>query len=118
MYGNYDGLNMIPAFDLYLGVNFWETVNISAGQIDRAYFYEIVAVLLEESVQVCLVDIGLGTPFISSLELRPLKNTLYPQADATQALVLFRRTNFGGDTYAPPIRSVNIVLISECLFGP
>ncbi|KAK1698173.1 hypothetical protein QYE76_014870 [Lolium multiflorum] len=25
MYGNYDGLNRIPIFDIYLGVNFWDT---------------------------------------------------------------------------------------------
>uniref|UniRef100_A0A452ZLM8 Malectin-like domain-containing protein n=1 Tax=Aegilops tauschii subsp. strangulata TaxID=200361 RepID=A0A452ZLM8_AEGTS len=29
MYSNYDGLAKLPIFDLYLGVNFWRTVNIS-----------------------------------------------------------------------------------------
>jgi hypothetical protein len=96
MYGNYDGLNRIPIFDLYLGVNFWETVNVSTAS--TAYVSEVIAVIPDKSVQVCLVDTGSGTPFISWLELRPLKNTLYPQANATQAIVLFHRDNFGATT--------------------
>ncbi|KAM3405306.1 hypothetical protein ACQJBY_008030 [Aegilops geniculata] len=97
MYGNYDGLNMIPVFDLYLGVNFWATVNFSKDHPDMAFYCEIITVLPEDSVQVCLVDTGLGTPFISWLELRPIKNTLYPHANVTQALAVFTRRNFGGD---------------------
>ncbi|KAK1698175.1 hypothetical protein QYE76_014872 [Lolium multiflorum] len=76
--------------------NFWDTLNFSTA--DTAYISEVIAVVPDESVQVCLVDIGLGTPFISWLELRPLKDKLYPQANATQALVLFHKANFGGDT--------------------
>ncbi|XP_051209298.1 LRR receptor-like serine/threonine-protein kinase IOS1 [Lolium perenne] len=49
----------------------------------------------ESAVQVCLVDTGTGTPFVSGLDLRPLWGTLYPQANATQALVLVDRSNFG-----------------------
>ena len=28
MYGNYDGLNQPPVFDLYIGINLWKTVNV------------------------------------------------------------------------------------------
>nr|CAB3464666.1 unnamed protein product [Digitaria exilis] len=77
MYGNYDGLRRPPAFDLHLGVNFWTTVNITA------------------PTDVCLVDTGTGTPFISGLDLRPLDSALYPQANATQGLVLLARRNMG-----------------------
>lgn len=48
-YGNYDGLNMLPVFDLYLGVNYWTTVNITyAG---RAYVLEMVAVAPADYIQ-------------------------------------------------------------------
>nr|CAB3464667.1 unnamed protein product [Digitaria exilis] len=85
-YGNYDGLGQPPIFDLYIGVNFWTVVNITDADS---------AVLLEAIVLVCLVNTGSGTPFISGLDLRPLKSTLYPQVNATQGLVLFSRKNFG-----------------------
>ena len=93
MYGNYDGLNRLPVFDLHLGVNFWRTVNVTTA--DKPQLAEIIAVVPDESVQVCLVDTGSGTPFISALDLRPVRDTLYPQANATQALVLVDRTNLG-----------------------
>ncbi|KAI5019537.1 hypothetical protein ZWY2020_044425 [Hordeum vulgare] len=93
MYGNYDGLNKLPVLDLYLDVNFWKTVNIS--KADSVHTAEVIAVIPSDTVQVCLVDIGLGTPFISGLDLRPLKNTLYPQVNSSQGLVLLDRSNFG-----------------------
>ncbi|XBJ26826.1 hypothetical protein VPH35_004178 [Triticum aestivum] len=93
MYGNYDGLGRLPVFDLHLGVNFWRTVNVTTA--DKPQLAEIIAVVPDESVQVCLVDTGSGTPFISALDLMPVRDTLYPQANATQALVLVDRTNFG-----------------------
>ncbi|KAF7078222.1 hypothetical protein CFC21_082696 [Triticum aestivum] len=93
MYGDYDGLNKPPIFDLYVGVNFWKTVNIT--KPDAVHVAEVIAVVPDDSVQVCLVNTRSGTPFISSLELRPLKDTLYPQANATQGLVLVARHNFG-----------------------
>jgi hypothetical protein len=100
-YGNYDGLEKLPVFDLYLGVNLWETVNIS--RADRAVLTEVIAMIPDDSVQVCLVNTGLGTPFISMLSLRPLENTLYPQANETQGLVMIDRLNMGG-TGNYPIR--------------
>ncbi|WZZ69984.1 hypothetical protein YC2023_081354 [Brassica napus] len=62
MYGNYDGQHKTPEFDLYLGVNLWES---------------IIHTLGSDHVQVCLVDKGRGTPFMSVLELRLLKNDMY-----------------------------------------
>uniref|UniRef100_A0A0D9WIU9 non-specific serine/threonine protein kinase n=1 Tax=Leersia perrieri TaxID=77586 RepID=A0A0D9WIU9_9ORYZ len=93
MYGNYDGLNKPPVFDLHLGVNFWQTVTVpSAGWLGLA---EVIAVVPDDFVQVCLVNTGAGTPFISGLDLRPLTNSLYKQANVTQGLVLVDRRNFG-----------------------
>ncbi|OAY69531.1 putative leucine-rich repeat receptor-like serine/threonine-protein kinase, partial [Ananas comosus] len=93
MYGNYDGLNKLPIFDLYLGVNFWKTVNIS--DPGSGTLIEVITVAPDEFMQVCLVNTGGGSPFISVLDLRPLKNILYPAVNATQSLVLFRRLNVG-----------------------
>ncbi|KAF8725793.1 hypothetical protein HU200_020352 [Digitaria exilis] len=96
-YGNYDGLDKPPSFDLYAGVNFWSTVNVSNPSLypDGVVSLEAIVVVPDDSVQVCLVNTGSGTPFISSLELRPLKNSLYPQVNETQGLVLLFRFNFG-----------------------
>uniref|UniRef100_A0ACD6AE04 Uncharacterized protein n=3 Tax=Avena sativa TaxID=4498 RepID=A0ACD6AE04_AVESA len=41
------------------------------------------------------MNTGSGTPFINGLDLRPLKNKLYPLANETQALVLLHRLNLG-----------------------
>uniref|UniRef100_A0ACD5ZS04 Uncharacterized protein n=1 Tax=Avena sativa TaxID=4498 RepID=A0ACD5ZS04_AVESA len=93
LYGNYDGLNRLPVFDLYLGVNLWTTVNISNPY--GAVYAEAIVVVPDDSVQVCLMNTGSGTPFINGLDLRPLKNKLYPLANETQALVLLHRLNLG-----------------------
>ncbi|GJN14990.1 hypothetical protein PR202_gb01874 [Eleusine coracana subsp. coracana] len=94
LYGNYDGLNRPPVFDAYIGVNFWSMVNIS--RAERVVVLEAIVVVPDDFVQVCLVNTGSGTPFISELELRPLvKNSLYPQANATRGLLLYGRVNFG-----------------------
>ncbi|CAN6341785.1 unnamed protein product [Urochloa humidicola] len=92
MYGNYDGLNSPPVFDLYAGVNFWTTVNLTGIDFESQ---EAIVVVPDNFVQVCLINTGSGTPFISGLNLRPLKTYLYPQVNATQGLVLFARRNFG-----------------------
>ncbi|VAH00755.1 unnamed protein product [Triticum turgidum subsp. durum] len=98
LYGNYDGLNKPPtSFDLYIGVNFWTVVNMSwwgSDQDNRAEV-EAIVVVPHDLVQVCLVNTGGGTPFISGLELRPLKMSLYPQATAELGLFVRRRQNFG-----------------------
>ncbi|KAI5019610.1 hypothetical protein ZWY2020_044498 [Hordeum vulgare] len=92
-YGNYDGLDRPPVFDLYVGVNLWMTVNITGP--DTTMITEAIVVVPDDFVQVCLVNTGAGTPFISGIDLRPLKKTLYPQATATEGLVLLGRLNFG-----------------------
>ncbi|XP_044362490.1 putative leucine-rich repeat receptor-like protein kinase At2g19210 [Triticum aestivum] len=97
LYGNYDGLNKPPAsFDLYIGVNFWTVVNMSwwGSDQDNKAEVEAIVVVPHDLVQVCLVNTGGGTPFISGLELRPLKMSLYPQATAELGLFMRSRRNF------------------------
>ncbi|KAF8015003.1 hypothetical protein BT93_H0711 [Corymbia citriodora subsp. variegata] len=71
-YGNYDGKNQTPSFDLYIDVNYWTTVSY------WKYIYEeIMYVSQANDIQVCLVNTGNGVPFISALELRPLDDDMY-----------------------------------------
>ena len=79
IYGNYDGENRQPVFDLHLGVNAWKTVNLTNTDAFRYYYYyyDIIHVPLRDYIDVCLIDTGHGVPFISSLELRLLDNSIY-----------------------------------------
>ncbi|KAK3410880.1 hypothetical protein EUGRSUZ_J02909 [Eucalyptus grandis] len=83
-YAAYDDKNRPPIFDLYIDVNYWATVDNS----DKKY-YEIVYVAQRDDIQVCLVNIGQGVPFISALELRTLDNSLY-QIESGILMVNFR----------------------------
>ena len=100
-YGDYDKLNKNPTFDLYFGVNYWTTVTIVSSS--TAYVFEIIAVCPADILQICLVNKGSGTPFISGLDLRSLTSDLYLEANVTQSLVLlsfFRDTvGFGPNRY-------------------
>jgi hypothetical protein len=90
-YGNYDAFNSPPAFDLYLGANYWVKVNITNSS--RAYVHETIAVSPSEFLQVCLVNTGSGTPFISGLDLRPMWHNV---AQSLVLLSFFRETvSFG-----------------------
>ncbi|KAL0719035.1 hypothetical protein Bca4012_068359 [Brassica carinata] len=75
VYGNYDGLNKYPRFDLHLGPNFWETIDMSIWT--NGTFEEIIHKTTSKSLQVCLVKTGQSNPLISTLELRPLHNNTY-----------------------------------------
>ncbi|XP_072952299.1 putative leucine-rich repeat receptor-like serine/threonine-protein kinase At2g19230 [Typha angustifolia] len=92
-YGNYDKLNKLVVFDIYIGVNLWKTVNIS--QTLYSIMEEIIITIQNDFIQVCLVNTGNGIPFISGLDLRPLKNTLYPMAKGGQSIALYFRINMG-----------------------
>lgn len=98
LYGNYDGLNNAQndrpiLFDLILGVNLWKTINISYASV--VYTVEALTVAEFDFISVCLVNRNSGTPFISSLELRPLEMSLYDAVNASNSLVLYHRLNVG-----------------------
>ncbi|CAB4297377.1 unnamed protein product [Prunus armeniaca] len=88
MYGNYDGKNQTPVFQLYLGVNSWTTVK------DSYVVHDIIYAPLTDAIQVCLVNKNNGTPYISALEVRQLDNSLYQSGNG--ALALTSRINLGG----------------------
>ncbi|XWS12023.1 hypothetical protein CRYUN_Cryun37aG0054800 [Craigia yunnanensis] len=93
MYGNYDEKNEAPEFDLHLGPNLWAPMVFK--NASTVIVKEIIHVLQSNYLHVCLVNIGKGTPFISALELRLLKNSTYITVSETEALEFFLRNDFG-----------------------
>nr|GFB34087.1 leucine-rich repeat transmembrane protein kinase protein [Tanacetum cinerariifolium] len=90
-YGNYDYIDRNPQFDLYLGADYWATVNITNSAV--AITLEMIHLSLSDYIHVCLINTGLGTPVISALELRLLNITMYE--GQFQSLILSQRQNFG-----------------------
>ncbi|KAF3325230.1 LRR receptor-like protein kinase [Carex littledalei] len=102
IYSNYDNLNRPPIFDIYLGVNFWVTVNVSS-----SFYPEIIVKTTTDYLQVCLVNKNLGNPFISTLHLRQLNSKLYEEVNANQSLIWLRRANLGGSKSISFIRDLS-----------
>lgn len=86
MYGNYDGKDSLPKFDLYFGANLWFHVKIINSSVN--FYTEIIAVAPANSISVCLKNTNDGIPFISTLELRPLSHFLYKEVDTFNSLIL------------------------------
>ncbi|CDY56102.1 BnaC02g44350D [Brassica napus] len=96
IYGNYDGLDINPKFDLYLGPNLWATVDLH--RADNGTRREIFHIPTSSSLQICLVKTGETTPLISALEIRPLGNKSY--STSFGSLNLFFRIYLNqSDTY-------------------
>ncbi|KAG5059017.1 hypothetical protein JHK87_000046 [Glycine soja] len=94
LYGNYDGENKPPEFDLYVDVNFWSTVKFR--NASEEVTMEIISVAQSGATHVCLVNKGAGTPFISGLELRPLNSSIYDtEFGESASLSLFKRWDIG-----------------------
>ena len=91
MYGNYDGQIKLPQFDLHLGSNLWDTIKIKNVSVE--VFKELIHVPSLNYIHVCLVNMGLGTPFISAIELRPLVSKTY--VTQSGSLALFVRLDLG-----------------------
>ncbi|KAJ1390938.1 Serine-threonine/tyrosine-protein kinase, catalytic domain [Sesbania bispinosa] len=104
-YGNYDGKNQTQSFELHLGVNRWE--NVSVG-LSGYSFAEVIHTPSSDSIDVCLVKTGPTIPFISSLELRPLNNSIYQNheimssTDPQPLLRLEVRVDAGSPQLPPP----------------
>jgi len=92
-YGNYDNLNILPQFDLHLGPNMWDTVNFPNASFTT--IREIIYTPSLDYIQPCLVNTGKGTPFISTIELRPLHNKNYLKFSNKAVLSHFLRFDLG-----------------------
>ncbi|KAF2609933.1 hypothetical protein F2Q70_00007788 [Brassica cretica] len=69
VYGNYDGRDMKPVFDLHLGPNLWATIDLQKTDYSVK---DILHIATSNSIQICLVKTGVTGPLISTLELRPM----------------------------------------------
>ncbi|KAJ7951680.1 protein kinase family protein [Quillaja saponaria] len=96
-YGNYDNKNEVPIFNLYLGAYYWDTINLES---TSSYYYSEVNYmpLDNDIIHVCLVNTGQGIPFISSLELRVLNNSLYQTISTSLPQFLQGRYDLGSST--------------------
>ncbi|KAJ7951683.1 protein kinase family protein [Quillaja saponaria] len=96
-YANYDNKNEIPIFNLYLGAYYWDTIKLKS--TSPYYYSEVNYMPLDNDIiHVCLVNTGQGIPFISSLELRVLNNSLYQTISTTLPQFLQRRYDLGNST--------------------
>uniref|UniRef100_A0ACD5YFX5 Uncharacterized protein n=1 Tax=Avena sativa TaxID=4498 RepID=A0ACD5YFX5_AVESA len=95
LHGHYDGnKSSSPVqFDLYLGTNYWDTV-----QNGSYWWSEAVFAAWASWVPVCLLNTGRGTPFVNTLELRQLEDSLYPDVTADLSMSTFERINLGANT--------------------
>lgn len=120
LYGNYDNKNSsFLEFNLTLGVNHWDTVSLnSTNDRDGYTASEAVFVAWAGWAPVCLVNTGGGTPFVSTLELRPLGFLPYPAEMGYQSLFLYERRNMGptaDDTLRYYVPSMLILVLAKCL---
>ncbi|PON37029.1 Mitogen-activated protein kinase kinase kinase [Parasponia andersonii] len=89
-YGNYDNKKTLPVFDLYIGVNRWRTLNTT-----ESIFSDVIYLATTDIIDVCLVNINSGTPFISALQLRPLVSGSLYQTSLGNLLGLVHRFDCG-----------------------
>ncbi|KAG6737926.1 hypothetical protein POTOM_059458 [Populus tomentosa] len=97
-YGNYDSKNHTQIkFDLYFGVNYWDTVKET---IENKYWltYEIIHYSVTDTIYVCLVNTGSGVPFINGLDLLFLKDS--PYGSMNRSLIPRVQADLGG--HQPP----------------
>ncbi|XP_031473010.1 putative leucine-rich repeat receptor-like protein kinase At2g19210 isoform X2 [Nymphaea colorata] len=95
MYGNYEGgsSNATAIFDLYLGVDFWETIKLD--NATHMHWTEFSSHAMTTSMSVCLVETTGYVPFISALELRPLNDGIIYLVNASIALSTLMRIDVG-----------------------
>lgn len=86
-YQNYDGLDIKPKFDLYIGPNPWTTIDLQKDE--NGTRRELLHIPKSNSLKICLVKTGETTPLISSLEIRPMGNGTY--ITKSGSLTLFSR---------------------------
>ncbi|EXB76303.1 hypothetical protein L484_025661 [Morus notabilis] len=60
LYGDYDRQDMPPSFDLYIGSDLWDTVNISYSK--NAVDKEVIHIPPQNHMLVCLANTGHGIP--------------------------------------------------------
>ncbi|PRQ51186.1 putative transferase [Rosa chinensis] len=85
-YGNYDGENKLPEFELHLGPNLWDSVSLedAFSITNKELIHHVPA--KRNYLHICVVEKGSGVPFISTIELRPLPYSTYQTQTGSLAL--------------------------------
>ncbi|OMO81501.1 hypothetical protein COLO4_23559 [Corchorus olitorius] len=93
-YGSPENEDAYPKFQLYLDATEWATVTIQ--DASRIYVYEMIIRAPSDSIDVCICCAITGSPFISTLELRPLNLSMYAtDFEDNFFLNVAARVNFG-----------------------
>ncbi|XP_027340763.1 probable LRR receptor-like serine/threonine-protein kinase At1g67720 isoform X2 [Abrus precatorius] len=96
-YGSLDNGDTYPQFQLYLDATKWATVSIY--DASRIYTKEMIVRAPSNSVEVCMCCATTGSPFISTLEMRPLNLSMYAtDYEDNFFLEVAARINFGAPT--------------------
>ncbi|CAI5946674.1 unnamed protein product [Closterium sp. NIES-65] len=95
-YGNYDGKNMPPVFNVTVGT-------VSLGQYtpsnDQILVLEVIVTVPARTLAICLVRVS-ADPIINALEIRPLPADAYNGSDYSEQLLLnYWRLSCAGDSW-------------------
>eukprot|EP00253_Pinus_taeda_P008581 PITA_08581 len=102
LYANYDGLTSPPTFVLMLDADVWIKVALTESEVKTK---ELIFIAKFKSSSVCLGrQSNGGVPIISSLELRPLEETMYWPVCQDYSLFRLKNTNFGAPNDSSYIR--------------
>ncbi|XP_057486066.1 probable LRR receptor-like serine/threonine-protein kinase At1g67720 [Actinidia eriantha] len=94
LYGSSENEDTYPKFQLYLDATKWSTVTVQ--DASRAYVKEMIIRAPSNSIDLCLCCATTGSPFISTLELRPLNLSMYAtDFEDDFYLKVAARVNFG-----------------------
>ncbi|XP_057949441.1 probable LRR receptor-like serine/threonine-protein kinase At1g67720 isoform X2 [Malania oleifera] len=94
LYGSSENEDAYPKFQLYLDATEWATVTVR--DASRVYVMEMIIRAPSASIDVCLCCATTGSPFISTLELRPLNLSMYiTDFEDDFYLRVAARVNFG-----------------------
>ncbi|XP_057542293.1 probable LRR receptor-like serine/threonine-protein kinase At1g67720 isoform X2 [Amaranthus tricolor] len=100
LYGSTEDADTYPSFQLYLDATKWATVTVFDGS--RTYVEEMIIRAPSSSMDVCLCCATTGSPFISTLELRPLNLSMYAtDYEDDFYLKVAARVNFGAPSKDP-----------------
>uniref|UniRef100_A0A803MWT0 Malectin-like domain-containing protein n=1 Tax=Chenopodium quinoa TaxID=63459 RepID=A0A803MWT0_CHEQI len=100
LYGSTATADTYPSFLLYLDATKWATVTVFDGS--RTYVKEMIIRAPSSSIDVCLCCATTGSPFISTLELRPLNLSMYAtDYEDNFYMKVADRVNFGAPTKDP-----------------
>ncbi|KAG2707985.1 hypothetical protein I3760_05G171400 [Carya illinoinensis] len=99
-YGSPENEEPYPQFKLFLDTTKWSTVSIL--DASRIYVKEAVIRAPSDSINVCICCATTGSPFISTLELRPFNLSMYAtDFEDNFFLEVAARLNFGAPSEDP-----------------